>query len=280
MVIPKQNEMFDHFFKEYNSADTVRKYTKSTAGYGVNYLLLNDYAKVHMEAFKSCLARRKSSGIRVLEFGCGAGMNLIGLVQLLRKQRIDLEKAYGTDFSPILIEIAGREGKESLPLADLERIRFYVAKNETLLDDLSIASGEAISDLLESFDLILGVNTFRYCHRLGKSRECAYDVFRLLRKGGVCIMIDMNRRFPLFRSKLKGSGGNPASSYLPSLAEYAAPFIHVGFEILKKDNFCWVPHSAGPALVSFCRALSPVLNLTVRKFAMRSLVIARKPLES
>jgi SAM-dependent methyltransferase len=271
-------QMFDSFVEEYNSNDAILKYSKHTAGYGINYLLQKDYATKYLKVIKSNGFLLKGSGLRLLEFGCGAGMNLINLVRILRRQGIEVEKAYGTDFSSILIEAARRDAKESLLPEDLDRVRFYVAQNETLLDDLSAASGKADPELLETFDLILGVNTFRYCHRLGKSRECATDMFRLLRRGGVCIMIDMNQRFPLFRSRLRWSVEDPAECYLPSLDEYTTPFAQVGFEILEKDNFCWIPHSAGPALVFLCQALSPVLNLMARRFAMRSLVVSRKPI--
>ena len=272
-------QMFDSFVEEYNSNDAILKYSKHTAGYGVNYLLRKDYATKYLKVIKSNGFLMKGSGLRLLEFGCGAGMNLINLVRTLRTQGIEVEKAYGTDFSPVLIESAGREAKESLLPEDLDRVGFYVARNETLLDDLSAASGKAVPELLETFDLILGVNTFRYCHRLGKSKECATDIFRLLRRGGVCIMIDMNQRFPLFRSRLRWSVEDSAECYLPSLDEYANPFAQAGFETLEKGNFCWIPHSASPALVYLCRSLSPVLNLAARKYAMRSLVISRKPIE-
>jgi len=271
--------MFDSFVDEYNSNDAILKYSKHTAGYGINYLLRKDYADRYLKVIKSNGFLLKGSGLRILEFGCGAGMNLINLVRTLRTQGIEVEKAYGTDFSPVLIESAGREAKESLLPEDLDHVGFYVARNETLLDDLSATSGKAVPELLESFDLILGVNTFRYCHRLGKSKECATDIFRLLRKGGVCIMIDMNQKFPLFRSKLRRSTEDPTECYLPSLNEYANPFAQAGFEILEKDNFCWIPHSAGPALVYLCRVLSPVLNLAAHKYAMRSLIVSRKPIE-
>jgi hypothetical protein len=90
-------------------------------------------------------------------------------------------------------------------------------------------------------------------------------------------MIDMNDRFPLFRSRLKGSVESPEEAYLPSLDEYTTPFEQTGFEVMKSENFCWIPHSAGPALTGICRALTPILNATARSRAMRSLVVARKP---
>lgn len=271
-------KMIDNFADEYNSKDAILKYSKHSAGYGINYLLQNDYAEIYLKVIKSKDFPLKPSGLKLLEFGCGAGMNLITLINILKDQGIQTEKAYGTDFSPVLIESAKREAKEALLPEDLKRISFFVARNEKLLDDISKTSGEKLADLEESFDLILGINTFRYCHRLDKSRECSSDIFKLLRKGGVCVMIDMNRGFPLFRSKLRGTVKDPLECYLPSLEEYVSPFAQAGFQILEKDNFCWIPHSAGPMLTRLGRMLSPLLDLTMRKHAMRSLVIAKKPL--
>jgi hypothetical protein len=112
---------------------------------------------------------------------------------------------------------------------------------------------------------------------LKKAQQCAADIYRLLRSGGVCVMIDMNDRFPLFRSKLKGSVESPEEAYLPSLEEYTSPFERSGFQVMTSDNFCWIPHSAGPALTGICRVLTPILNATVRSRAMRSLVVAKRP---
>jgi hypothetical protein len=92
-------------------------------------------------------------------------------------------------------------------------------------------------------------------------------------------MIDMNRRFPLFRSKLTSmlSRRPNEESYLPSLTEYTHPFHLAGFTVKVSRNFCWVPHSAGPGLVALCRAAAPLLDLCCSPFAMRSLVVAQRP---
>lgn len=86
----------------------------------------------------------------------------------------------------------------------------------------------------------------------------------------------MNNRFPAFRSNLKCLVQNQTECYLPSLEEYASPFKTAGFEIIRKENFCWIPHSAGHALTLCCRLLSPLFNLVAPSRAMRSLVVARK----
>jgi SAM-dependent methyltransferase len=268
--------MHESFLNEYNSQDAVLKYSTKTAGQGVNYLIEHEYARVYDKAIETC-RRTSSEPLRILEFGCGAGMNLIGLLSRLERQDICVGRAYGTDFSASLIESAKSEARVFLPIAAREKVSFHIARNERLSAELADATGRAQDSLFGSFDFIFGVNTFRYCHRLGHSQECASDIYRLLRPGGVCVIIDMNDRFPLFRSHLKGTIESPEETYLPSLDEYGDPFERSGFEIKSKDHFCWVPHSAGPTLTRICRALTPILDATVRNRAMRSLVVARKP---
>ena len=276
MQMVSTDQMNKSFLEEYNSKDAILKYSTETAGQGVNYLIQHDYAQVYQKALDDCL-RTARGPIRVLEFGCGAGMNVIGLMSLLRKRGVQVAQAYGTDFSAALIDKAQREAHSFLPRDEQQKVSFHVARNERLSEELSGAIGSQPAKLQGTFDFIFGVNTFRYCHRLGNQDECASDIYRLLRPGGVCVMIDMNDRFPLFRSHLKGTVETPEEAYLPTLQEYASPFEKAGFEITTKGHFCWVPHSAGKALTAVCRALTPILNATVRDRAMRSLVIARKP---
>ena len=269
-------QIYDKFLDEYVSEDAVRKYTTGTAGFGINYLLRHDYAKVYLDAVDSYLQTSPQRPLRLLEFGCGGGMNIIGLVSLLERRGIPVECAFGTDFSPRLVESAAQEAKACLPPDLAKKVTFHVARNEQLAADLSARSGRPVADLLNFFDLIVGVNTFRYCHRLGNEKDCAADIYRMLCPGGVCVNIDMNNRFPAFRSKLRKSEPDPTECYLPTLEEYAAPFKTAGFDIVKKENFCWIPHSAGLSLTTACRLLSPWLNLVARDRAMRSLIVAHK----
>jgi SAM-dependent methyltransferase len=272
----KTEQINEKFLEEYGSDDAVRKYSPETAGYGINYLLRNDYARVYLDAVDTYLRTSPPRALRLLEFGCGAGMNIITLVALLEQKGIPVECAYGTDFSSRLVESAVQSAKASLPPELAKKLGFHVARNERLADDLAAGSGKPLAQLTGFFDLIIGVNTFRYCHRLGKEKECAADIYRLLRPGGVCVNIDMNNRFPAFRSHLKHSTEDPAECYLPTLKEYSAPFEIAGFEIMKRENFCWIPHSAGRALTLGCRLASPILNLVAGSRAMRSLVVGRK----
>ena len=48
-----KKKMIDSFTKEYNSNDAILKYSRYSAGYGINYLLQNDYAKKYLEIINS-----------------------------------------------------------------------------------------------------------------------------------------------------------------------------------------------------------------------------------
>lgn len=275
--------MMGEFLDEYRSEQSIRRYTKATAGKGIGFLLDHDYGQLYLDVIRNYLPKsRLRTGLRVWEFGCGGGMNLVHLVSLLQRSNIPLDCAYGTDFSDVLIEAANREANRYLPPDRAKLMRFCVARNENLIDEACTALEIPPDMLLGSFDLMIGVNTIRYSHRLANQSACCQGIYDLLAPGGICLVIDMNKQFPVFRSHLRERlhpGSVPKdhlATFLPSLDEYAQPFASTGFEILRKDNFCWVPHSAGPGLTTVMRVLSPVLNTVARKHAMRSLVIARK----
>src|SRR5882762_1750175 len=267
----------DAFFREYTSNDAILKYTKATAGFGISYLLDHDYKTVYLKALNQLPQHISRQPIRILEFGCGGGMNLLHLISVLSREGIQVESAIGTDFSPVLIDAARREAKNYLRDDEQRKVEFHVAKNETLIGELSVSMRRAKSELQNSFHFILGVNTIRYCHRAGNELDCARAIFDLLVPGGICVVIDMNDRFPAFRSALKntlrGKKEREEECYLPSLEEYTAPFHQVGFEVLRSEHFCWIPHSAGQFLTGLLRSLSPVLNMVARSRAMRSLVV-------
>lgn len=268
------------FFSEYTSKDAILKYTKATAGFGISYLLDHDYKTVYLEALNRLPQQVRQDGIRMLEFGCGGGMNMLHLISVLNREGIQVESAIGTDFSPVLIEAARREAKNCLRDEEQRKVAFHVAKNETLMEDLSTSLEKAKSEFENSFHFILGVNTIRYGHRAGKELDCAQAIFNLLVPGGICVVIDMNDRFPLFRSALKNRFRKQKENecYLPSLEEYAAPFRKVGFEVLRKEYFCWIPHSAGRFICGLLGQMSPLLNTVANSRAMRSLVVSRKRL--
>jgi len=273
-------ELNRQFLQQYSSEETIRKYLKNTAGYGISYLLEHDYGELYLEVIEQYIPReRTQKGIRLWEFGCGGGMNLIHVTSLLDRLGIAVDCAYGTDFSEGLIAGATREKAAYLRPELAQKVRFCVARNEDLIEDVSRTMGVPKESLANSFDLVLGVNTIRYCHRLNTEDRCVNAIRDLLLPGGVCIIIDMNQKFPAFRSRIQDKLTKDAAAYrLPSLSEYARPFSSAGFEILRTNNFCWIPHSAGRTLTTVMKAASPVLNAIVPNRAMRSLVISRKPL--
>src|SRR5215813_3021942 len=270
----------DAYLNQYSAENEISKYTKATAGCGVNYLLDHDYKEVYLQALNFLPQQARESGIRILEFGCGGGMNLLRLISTLTSRGIPIAEAIGTDFSPAMVETAKREARDYLRGQDLRSPEFCVAKNETLMSDISKATGIEKSSLQNSFHFVFGVNTIRYCHDGKTEQECVRDIFNLLVPGGLCVVIDMNNRFPLFRSDLRNNlrRKKEKQCYVPSLEEYAAPFVKEGFELLRQEHFCWVPHSAGPVMTGVFRTLSPILNTVARSRAMRALVVARKPL--
>jgi SAM-dependent methyltransferase len=268
------------YLDQYTSENEISKYTRATAGSGINYLLDHDYKAVYLKALNLLPQQTCQSGIRILEFGCGGGMNLLRLISMLSSSGIHVAQAIGTDFSPAMVETARREAKDYLRGQDFHSLQFYVARNESLLSDLSTSAGIDKSSLQNSFHFVLGVNTIRYCHDAKRERDCVRDIFNLLVPGGICVVIDMNNQFPLFRGDLRNRlrRKKEKQCYVPSLEEYAAPFVKERFELLRKEHFCWVPHSAGPFMAGLLRTLSPILNTVARSRAMRSLVVARKPL--
>ena len=267
------------FFKEYTSGEAISKYTRETAGFGISYLLDHDYKSVYTGALALLPRQTLESGIRMLEFGCGGGMNLIHLISVLNRDGIRVESAVGTDFSPVLIKAAEQEAENYLRKEERHKLQFHVAKNEQLVTDLSTSLGDEKAELKNSFDFIFGVNTIRYCHAAAREAACARDIFDLLKPGGVCVVIDMNNRFPLFRSDLKNRFRRQKEEecYVPSLSEYAAPFHKTGFEVLREEQFCWIPHSSGLVMCQLLNVMSPVLDLVARSRSMRSLVVSRKP---
>lgn len=266
------------FLEEYNSEESIRKYSRQTAGAGISYLLDHEYGRIYLESIERYVPKsRLKTGIRLWEFGCGAGMNLLHLISVLEPRGIKLDFACGTDFSETLIGAARSETNTYFAPNQLNRVRFAVARNEDLIEEGARGLGLRKDVLLGSFDLVFGVNTIRYCHRLKNVDRCVAGISELLRVGGVCVVIDMNRRFPAFRSRLRSWPNRDAEdTFLPSIEEYARPFSSAGFEIVKKKNFCWIPHSAGRSLTTAMKTLTPVLNTLVPSRAMRSLVIAQK----
>ncbi len=190
---------------------------------------------------------------------------------------IPFDFACGTDFSGAPFDGAEREATNHRASEQQARVRFRVANNENLVHDVAKGLGVGTNALLGSFDLVLGVNTMRYCHRLDDQGRCVGAGLIFWRMVAFASSLTLNRESPAFRSRIRDrlAKGRNANS-LPSLDEYARPFSSAGFEILKKENFCWIPHSAGPGSRPVMKALTPMLTALAPNRAMRSLVISRK----
>src|SRR5580704_10888086 len=86
------------FLEEYNSEESIRKYTRKTAGHGISYLLDHEYGRIYLDCLEKYVPRsRLKTGIRLWEFGCGGGMNLLQLVSALGRRGIPVDLACGTD---------------------------------------------------------------------------------------------------------------------------------------------------------------------------------------
>ena len=107
----------DVYLQEYSADDAVARYTSRAAGHGISYLLNNDYAEVYLSAIRDFLKTPPKEPLRLLEFGCGGGMNLITLLTLLEREGKRVELAIGADFSEKLILAAIDESKRLLDAA-------------------------------------------------------------------------------------------------------------------------------------------------------------------
>src|ERR1700723_9006 len=66
MAMEKTRLLYEKFLDEYVSEDAVRKYTTQTAGYGITYLLRNEYARIYLNVVESCLRTSNSRPLRLL----------------------------------------------------------------------------------------------------------------------------------------------------------------------------------------------------------------------
>src|ERR1044071_7973694 len=67
------SEVMDVYLEEYSADTAIARYTSRTAGYGISYLLKNDYAKVYLSGVREFLNVPAETPLRLLEFGCGGG---------------------------------------------------------------------------------------------------------------------------------------------------------------------------------------------------------------
>ncbi len=209
-------------------------------------------------------------------------MALHYFVEALGEAAIEVDLAVGTDFVPAMVAAAAGDLDTFGSEWAKERMRFLVASNETLAEQIAAGLKVPVETLAGSFHVAIGVNTFRYAVRHGTSAAAVDQLNLLLARGGRAVVIDMNDRFPYGlkpKRREPGERGLPlrfGNAPLPSLSEYAQPFRDAGFEVLRDEHFCWIPHSARGARYRLARAASPLLDRLVPDRAMRSLVVAAK----
>lgn len=278
----QQTSASERDYREYDNLETIERYRRASAGEGIDYLLRTTYGPLFMASAQAALRDTGSDRLRVLEFGCGAGMALHHLVEMLGEAAIEVDLAVGTDFVPAMV--AAAEGDRDAFGSEWakERMRYVVAPNETLARDIAEGLSVPAETLARSFHIAIGVNAFRFAVRHDTSAAVVGQLNLLLARGGRTVIIDMNDRFPYGLKptrKEPGERGLPlrlGNAPLPSLSEYARPFRDAGFEVLREEHFCWIPHSARGARYRLARAASPLLDRLVPERAMRSLVVAAK----
>jgi SAM-dependent methyltransferase len=277
----------DVYFAEYSQPTIIARYLSGTAAPASTYLVRAVYSPIYQEILQTLVSRNpEHNGFRILEYGCGGGMNLLQLIRLFQAQGAQLADAIGTDFSPAMIEAARIEAKQQLPVKLNALTTYLVARNETITQDLASGLGASLGELHNTFDLILGVNTFRYAHRRKRDETVARELFALLRPGGYSIMIDMNR-FRFVGSRVRDPCKRAKQRYyIPSLRQYSGSFLKAGFVITQARTFygltrlplgSWVPASVEVSMLSLFRALRPTLDTYLSLFARHALVIAKKP---
>jgi hypothetical protein len=172
----------------------------------------------------------------MLEFGCGGGMNLLQLVSVLGRHSFNIESAIGTDFSPVVIQAAKKEAQSYLIPGERSHVRFCVAKNETLLEDLSAGLGQELSKLENSFHFIIGVNTNPLLPSRRKAVRLRTRHFPPARTGRSLCGDRHERPLSRFSQQLEEQASCQQATgrrvLPPSLQEYTAPFQQVGIPLV------------------------------------------------
>src|SRR5438876_9350758 len=73
----------DAFYLEYTSRDAILKYTRATAGAGINSLLDRDDKDVYLQALDLLPVGMTLGPLRMWEVGCGGALNPLHLVCVL-----------------------------------------------------------------------------------------------------------------------------------------------------------------------------------------------------
>lgn len=276
------------YLAEYSQPRVIAFYLPGTAATGIGNIVKNVYRPIYQKIIKTILSQRPNQyEFRILEYGCGGGMNLLELIDLIHAEGAHVASAIGTDFSAPMLEAARGEAARSLSAEQNSTVTYLAASHGMLTQDIAASLRMQPQELHNTLDLVLGVNTFRYAYRLKQAKICARELFGLLRPGGYSIMIDMNRSV-----RFKGSRAydcltrSKQQYYVPNLREYSTPFQEAGFSIEEVRRFfcftrldcAWLPFQLRTLVLSLCRRLRPTFDLYLSFLAQHTLVIAKKPL--
>lgn len=265
-------------YEEYSQPQNIAKYQRATAGQGIEYNLHALYGPLLMEHARASAAATGSASLRILEFGCGAGMVLAHLAEELRRAGYEIDAAVGTDLVPEMITAARAElAAYGSPWA-VQHLRFIVAPNEALYSPIAEDLEGDPRQVEQGFDFVCGVNTLRYNVLGGSGEAVARELAKLMAPGARVVMIDMNDRFPYgLKPKRSGpSGISFAREILPTLQDYERPFDRPEFRIVERGHMNWIPHSANGLRFHLARLASAPLDKLVPDRAMRSVIVAER----
>ena len=202
--------------------------------------------------YKKVFQRHLRSCDMVIEIGCGTG-RFSKLVCETTKQLVC------TDFSMRMLQQGA--GRAPNPVcADTQNLPF---QNDT-------------------FDVCVGVTTFSYVPNKQKALK---SIKAILKPGGRIILIDMNRRSPVFffsrmiYGKLREKNHQPWVLAESSLNYTSKLLESQGFKIIDARNLSFVPH-VSPRWFSTAFGWADQLFSTIpltRRFAMRFYIVAEAP---
>ena len=114
-TVENAGQIYDKFLDGHGSGGAVRKYTTGAAGYGINYLSRRDYAQVYLSVVEAYLRTSGARPLRVLKLGCDGGANVHPPSIPFTGKGNRVERAYGADFSPCLMQTVEQEAAAFLP---------------------------------------------------------------------------------------------------------------------------------------------------------------------
>jgi ubiquinone/menaquinone biosynthesis C-methylase UbiE len=185
---------------------------------------------------------------RILEIGCGTGRFSQVLMRLSPNH-------VGADFSLAML----LQDKGCVPI-------------KVCADTQDLPFRDSI------FDICVGVATFSY---LPHKEAAVQSIRRVLKPNGRVLLIDMNRKSPIFALSPLAYGDTRKKAHQPwiresSVATYSRLFENGGFRILDSGHFSFVPHVSPKWFVVAAGPVDRLLSYTpfARRLAMRLYIVA------